>query len=74
MIQIIEVATQSVHTEIKTLSQLINFLHGQVFEEDFQRRHAVQRLLLAPHSSALSLDLVWQAKFTKKIKKKQNKK
>lgn len=71
-IQIIEKSTGVVHTEITTLEQLIKFLEGDAFREDFQRRNALEKLLLSNKSSALSLDFLWEAKFFVKKKKKSN--
>lgn len=59
-IQIIEINTGLVHTEISTLEELLEFLRGEVFQEDFQRRFAVEKLL-SRGSTGLSHDLLWKA-------------
>jgi len=62
IIQIIEVSTGNIHTEIKTLDQLISLLKGEFFGEDFQRKDAVEKLLASSRDSALSMNCLWRAK------------
>jgi hypothetical protein len=62
IIQIIEVSTGNIHTEIKTLEQLISLLKSELFGEDFQRRDAVEKLLVSNKDTALSMNCVWRAK------------
>lgn len=62
IIQIIEVSTGNIHTEIKTLDQLISLLKGEFFGEDFQRKDAVEKLLASSRDTALSMDCAWRAK------------
>lgn len=74
-IQIIEVTTGNIHTEIKTLDQLISLLKGEFFGEDFQRKDAVEKMLASNKDSALSMNCLWRAKLItkKKNERKANK-
>lgn len=75
IIQIIEVSTGNIHTEIKTLEQLIFLLKSQLFGEEFQRRDAVEKLLLSNKETALSMNCAWRAKLiiSKKNERKSKK-
>jgi hypothetical protein len=61
-IQIIEVSSGIIHTEIKTLDQLISLLKGEFFGEEFQRKDSVEKLLASSRDSALSMNCAWRAK------------
>lgn len=69
IIQIIEVSTGNVHTEIKTLDQLLNLLKSELFGEDFQRKDSVEKLLSSHKDSALSMNCAWLAKLITKRNK-----
>jgi hypothetical protein len=74
-IQIIEVSTGNIHTEIKTLEQLLFLIKQDQLGEDFQRRDAVEKLLASSRDSALSMNCAWLAKLviSKKNERTTNK-
>ena len=75
IIQIIEVSTGNIHTELKTLEQLISLLKSELFAEEFQRRDAVEKLLASNKDSALSMNCAWRAKLiTSKKNERRSKK
>lgn len=68
IIQIIEVSTGNIYTEIKTLEQLFLILKTEALGEDFQRKDAVEKLLYSNKDSALSMNCLWRAKIIIKNK------
>ena len=73
-IHIIQKSTGQVHTVISSLEELFAFFEAQSFQDDYQRKTAVECLLTSYNGSGMSMDRNWEAKMVEEPTKRKRRK